>query len=132
MPYEEKASSSGQTQFILAIIVLLIGLFMLVTWIVLYSYYKDKGFSIPWWIWFFLGFGLALVLGGIVWLIIASYAMSSKLHKQCEEIWDLRKKHEHEEVIREEGPGGTTERRQYYSQSPEGTRYHRRATSDIY
>jgi uncharacterized membrane protein len=116
MPHEvEKRGSSLQYQFVAALVILILGLLMLVTWIVLYENYKSNGFSIPWWIWFFLGFGLALIIIAIIWLIIISYATSTRIHEQCDTICELRKREQESgrTFMNEDVPKRMTEAEEY-------------------
>lgn len=97
-----KGSASYSVQTAIALILFILGLMLLVIWAILYSNRLSNNLSPEWWIWFFLGFGVALMLIGLVWLIIVQYMVGSRAQEMYEHMCDMEKElglhHDHDPV----------------------------------
>ena len=84
MPHE-RSTSGLNVQTAIALVLFILGLMLLVVWAILYANRLANNLKPEWWIWFFLGFGLGLLLIGLVWLIIVQYMIGAKMHAMCDE-----------------------------------------------
>ena len=88
MPHNPQHKNvSGYTiQTAVALVLFILGLMLLVIWAILYANRLSNNLSPEWWIWFFLGFGVALMIVGLIWLIIVQYMVGSAAHEMYEEL----------------------------------------------
>lgn len=90
-----KEPTGHTTQTSVSLILFILGLMLLVVWAILYSNRLSNNLDPEWWIWFFLGFGVFLLLIGLIWLIVVQYMVGNKAHEMYEEICHMeRQRHE--------------------------------------
>lgn len=97
-----RKNSSGYTvQTAIALILFILGLMLLVVWAILYANRLSNNLTPEWWIWFFLGFGVGLMIIGLIWLIIVQYMVGSKANEMYEELCRMDRSHhlEHERAM---------------------------------
>lgn len=102
-----KNPSGYSVQTAIALVLFILGLMLLVVWAILYANRLSNNLQPEWWIWFFLGFGLALLIIGLIWLIIVQYIVGSKTHEMYEKLCQMEKEPSSREFSLREPPSNS-------------------------
>jgi len=94
-----KNTSGYSIQTAIALVLFIVGLMLLVVWAILYANRLSNNLPAEWWIWLFLGFGVGLMVVGLIWLIIVQYMVGSKAQEMYEHICHI----EHDKMLMERG-----------------------------
>ncbi len=89
-----KNPSGHSIQTAIALVLFILGLMLLVVWAILYANRLSNNLDPEWWIWFFLGFGVGLMVIGLIWLIIVQYMVGSKTAQMYEQLCCMQREHE--------------------------------------
>lgn len=92
-------TSGYSIQTAIALVLFILGLMLLVVWAILYANRLSNNLPAEWWIWLFLGFGVGLMVVGLIWLIIVQYMVGSKAQEMYEHICHI----EHDKMLMERG-----------------------------
>jgi len=90
-------TSGYSIQTAIALVLFILGLMLLVVWAILYANRLSNNLPAEWWIWLFLGFGVGLMVVGLIWLIIVQYMVGSKAQEMYEHICHV----EHDKMLME-------------------------------
>lgn len=93
-----RSMAGYQIQTAVALILFILGLMLLVVWAILYANRLGNNLNPEWWIWFFLAFGITLMIIGLIWLIIVQYIVGFKAQEMYEELYH----YEHGEMSKSE------------------------------